>query len=161
MDADPPAAEAARRIVAGTTLGSLATVAVDPAGYPFGSLVAYAVDDAGSPVLCLSDLAEHVHNVRQDRRASLLAAEVMGGGDPLALGRVTLIGDVHPAPDEDVAQLRERYLAAHPDAFYVDFADFTFYRLVVRSIRYVGGFGRMSWVDVEAYRAAFGDAKRA
>ena len=44
--------------------------------------------------------------------------------------------------------MRDRYLAANPtSAYYVDFGDFVFYRLDVQSIRYVGGYGRMSWVD--------------
>ena len=36
----------------------------------------------------------------------------------------------------------------------MDFGDFAFYRLDVASIRYVGGYGRMSWVDPAEYAAA-------
>lgn len=158
----PSHAERARTIVACTTLGSLSTVALDPAGYPFGSLVAYALDDDGCPILALSDLAEHAHNLAEDPRGSLMAAEAMGGdgGDPLALGRVTLIGDIAPAPESDLPGLRERFRAVHPDAIYVDFPDFKLYRLDVQSVRYVGGFGRMSWVDAPSYRAAEADPIR-
>ena len=45
--------------------------------------------------------------------------------------------------------------AANPtSAYYIDFGDFTFYRLDVESIRYVGGYGRMSWVDAAGYAEA-------
>ena len=39
-------------------------------------------------------------------------------------------------------------------SYYIDFGDFTFYRLDVESIRYVGGYGRMSWVDAARYAEA-------
>ncbi len=50
-------------------------------------------DAHGRPVLCLSALAEHFCNFGADPRASLLVAEAMvPGTDPLAGGRVTLVG---------------------------------------------------------------------
>ena len=50
---------------------------------------------------------------------------------------------------------RDRYLAANPSAaYYIEFGDFVFYRLNVESIRYVGGYGRMSWVDADSYATA-------
>lgn len=51
--------------------------------------------------------------------------------------------------------MRELYLAAQPTAaYYVDFGDFVFLRLGVESIRYVGGYGRMSWVEAADYAVA-------
>lgn len=46
------------------------------------------------------------------------------------------------------------YAAGHPTAFYVRFDDYSAYRLQVEAIRYVGGFGRMSWVTAADYAAA-------
>ena len=77
---EPSDAERGRTLLAATRTGTLATVAVDPAGFPFGSLVAYAVDDLGRPLLCLSDLAEHSRNLAADPRASLMAARRHGTG---------------------------------------------------------------------------------
>ena len=96
-------------------------------------------------------MAEHTQNALRDPRASLLVTEpVPEGADPLASGRVTLLGLLAPVDDDgarDVA--RARYLEANPAAsYYIDFGDFTFLRLTVDHIRYVGGYGRMSWVDV-------------
>ena len=83
-------------------------------------------------------MAEHTQNALRDPRASLLITEpVPEGTDPLAAGRVTLLGRLSEV-DRDLAQ--ERYLAANPTAaYYIDFGDFVFYRLDVESIRYVGG----------------------
>lgn len=155
--ATPSHAERARTMAAGINSGTLCTVGSDPAGYPYGSLVTLAFDDA-SPVFLISELAEHTKNLRLDRRASLLLAEG-GGGDPLARGRVTLIGACDIIEAEDgLAGARESYLAAHPSAsYYVDFGDFSFWRLRVESLRYIGGYGRMSWVDSAAWYDAVVD----
>jgi putative heme iron utilization protein len=56
---------------------------------------------------------------------------------------------------DDLPAARDRYLLANPTAaYYIEFGDFVFYRLDVESIRYVGGYGRMSWVDAGAYAQA-------
>lgn len=156
---EPSHAERCRTLVAGTSRGTLCTLAGDPEGYPFGSVATYALDDCGSPLFFVSLMAEHTQNAERDRRASLLVAEpVADGDDPLAAGRVTLIGDLARVPDEDVTDVRERYLAANPtSAYYIDFGDFAFYRLALRAVRYVGGYGRMSWVDAGAFGRAEAD----
>jgi heme iron utilization protein len=54
--------------------------------------------------------------------------------------------------EDDRPTDRDGHLKANPtSANYIDFGDFTFYRHDVQSIRYVGGYGRMSWVDAAAY----------
>ena len=142
--------------MAGTNRATLCTLAADPAGYPFGSVVTYALDQGAAPLVFLSLMAEHTQNAERDRRASLLVTEAVGeGADPLAFGRVTLLGDLGRVADGDVPAARDRYLAANPSAaYYIDFGDFAFYRLALRCVRYVGGFGRMSWVDAEAFAGA-------
>jgi putative heme iron utilization protein len=153
---EPTHAELARTLVATTNRGVLSTVALDPPGYPFGSVATYALDERGRPVVFVSTMAEHTRNATADPRASLLVAEpVAPDSDPLAAGRATLIGDLLPVPDGERAAVRTLYLDANPaSASYIDFGDFGFWRLEVRSVRYVGGYGRMSWVEPGDYRAA-------
>ncbi len=157
---EPSDAERGRTLLAATRTGALATVSVD-GGFPFGSLVAYAVDDVGRPLLCLSDLAEHSRNLAADSRASLMACASAGGsGDPLALARVTVLGTVVELRDDLRAAALHTYRQRHPDAFYAVFGDFRLYRLDVSSVRYVGGFGRMSWVSADDHAAAEPDPLR-
>jgi len=52
------------------------------------------------------------------------------------------------------------YRERHPDAFYAAFDDFRLYRLEVSSVRYVGGFGRMSWVSADDHATAEPDPLR-
>ncbi len=101
-------------------------------------------------------MAEHTQNAMRDPWASLLVTEpVPDGADPLASGRATLLGRLTTVSDDDRPIARDRYLVANPTAaYYIDFGDFVFYRLDVESIRYVGGYGRMSWVDPSDYAVA-------
>jgi len=156
---EPSDAERARTLVVESRTATLSTVAVDSPGTPFGSLVSHASDERGRPLLCLSDLAEHSRNLATDRRASVMVTEA-GDGDPLARGRVTLLGEVTVLDGDERAAALQRYRAVHPDAFYVEFSDFRVYRMEVGSARYVGGFGRMSWVDAGEYSRAEPDPLR-
>jgi putative heme iron utilization protein len=88
--AAPSHAERARTLVSRHGFGSLATLTVEPAGYPYASFTTFALD-AGAPVFLISRLAEHTRNLLADARASLLVHET-GQADPLANGRVTLVG---------------------------------------------------------------------
>ena len=101
--------------------------------------------DNGAPVFLISRLAEHTKNLERDSRASLLVAE--GGAlDPLANGRVTMLGPCTRVEGEG-GSARAAFLATHPNAaYYADFRDFAFWKLHVDSVRYIGGYGRMSWV---------------
>ena len=155
----PSAAEEARTLVHGTTRATLATLALDPAGHPFGSLVTYGIlEPDGTPVLFLSTLAEHTRNLEADRRASLLVvAEATDSRDVLADGRVTLLGEAERLERDDVRveAARDAYVTANPDAAgYLGLSDFSFWLLHVSNLRWVGGFGRMSWCDAADYASA-------
>ena len=156
---EPTHAERARTLVATSNRGVLSTVALDPAGYPFGSVATYAIDDAGRPIVFVSTMAEHTRNAAADPRASLIVTEpVPDGSDPLAAGRVTLVGDLLEVGGDERPAVRDRYLERNPaSAYYIDFGDFSFWRLEVNSVRYVGGYGRMSWVEAEDYGRAEAD----
>ena len=148
----PTHAERARTLVASISTGTLCTLAIEPAGYPYGSFVTVAFEN-GNPVFLISALAEHTRNLEQDPRASLLVAE-SGAADPLANGRVTMLGPCARV-EGDGENARAAFLAAHPNsAYYADFRDFGFWRLQVDSVRYIGGYGRMSWISKEEWQAA-------
>ena len=118
----PTHAERARTLVAGIPTGTLCTLAHEPEGYPYGSFVTVAFDN-GNPVFLISGLAEHTKNLERDPRASLLVAE-SGSADPLANGRVTLLGPCTRVEGKG-GSARDAFLAAHPNAsYYADFRDF-------------------------------------
>jgi heme oxygenase (biliverdin-IX-beta and delta-forming) len=152
---EPTYAERARTLVHQGRTGTLSTLSRRHPGHPFGSVMPYALDEQGSPLFLISSMAMHTQNLQADRRASLLVAQSVSGGDPLAAGRVTLMGEVVPVPGTEVAARRAAYLAWHPNAAYwVDFEDFAFYRLEISDVYFVGGFAAMDWVSAGEYRAA-------
>ena len=151
----PTHAERARTLIAQIKTGTLCTLAAEPEGYPYGSFVTVGFD-GGDPVVLVSTMAEHTKNLQRDTRASLLVAEG-GSEDPLANGRVTLLGPCARV-EGDGGSARAAFLAAHPNAaYYMDFGDFAFWKLRVESVRYIGGYGRMSWVEAVDWRAAEAD----
>src|ERR1700736_3651179 len=123
----PTHAERARTLVAQISKGTLCTLAQEPKGYPYGSLVTVAFDNS-NPVFLISELAEHTKNLDRDPRASLMVAEG-GTADPLANGRVTLLG-LCKRVEGDLGGARAAFFAAHPNAtYYADFRDFGFWKL--------------------------------
>jgi len=112
----------------------------------------YGLDDEGHPVFLISTMAMHTHNVRADPRSSLLVTEPQAGADPLGESRVTLLGNVLPVPEPDVSAARALYLARYSNSkHWVDFDDFSFYRMDVVDVYYVGGFGVMGWISASEY----------
>jgi putative heme iron utilization protein len=153
--ATPTHAERARTLVARISTGTLCTIALEPQGYPYGSFVTVAFD-RGDPIFLISGLAEHTKNLERDPRASLLVAEG-GSADPLANGRVTMLGPCTRV-DGDGGSARAAFFAAHPNsAYYADFRDFAFWKLHVEHVRYIGGYGRMSWIGKADWQAAEAD----
>jgi putative heme iron utilization protein len=74
---------------------------------------------------------------------------------PLGASRVTLIGNVLRVPEEEVAEARKLYLTRYADSkHWVDFDDFSFYRMNVVDVYYAGGFGVMGWVPASEYYSA-------
>jgi putative heme iron utilization protein len=128
---------------------------LEPEGYPYGSLVTVAFDE-GNPIFLISELAEHTKNLERDPRASLLVAE-SGADDPLANGRVTMLGPCTRV-EADGGRARAAFLTVHPNAsYYADFRDFAFWILSVNAIRYIGGYGRMSWISQRDWHGAEAD----
>lgn len=169
---EPSHAERARTLAADATRGTLATLAsgragaggADLAGFPYPAVANVVTAEDGSPVVFVSTLAPHTRHLHRDPRASvLLAEEVAAGADRLAASRVSVMGTMEllPRGSEAFAAARDRYLAAHPSATYVDYHDFECWRMRVEAVRYIGGFGRMGWVGADGYAGAEPDPLRA
>jgi heme iron utilization protein len=130
----------ARLLLRRVRTASLGTVNRDGGG-PYASVVNLATDLAGAPVIFASRLAWHTRNLLEDGRGCILASELPHSGDALTGPRVTVMGTFEHV---DAAPLRERYAAHHPAArLYLDFADFSFWRLAADTIHAVAGFGRI------------------
>jgi len=149
---EPSFAERARTLVYMARIGSLSTLSRKQPGFPFGSVMPYGLGEHGRPIFLISTMAMHTQNLQADPRASLLVAQDNAGSDPLGASRVTLVGNVLPVPKSEVAEARKLYLARYANSkYWVDFEDFSFYRMDVVDVYYVGGFGVMGWVSASEY----------
>src|SRR5437660_10381585 len=152
---EPAFAERGRTLMYLGRIGSLSTLSRKQPGFPFGSVMPYGLDDHGRPIFLISTMAMHTQNLQADPPASLLVTQDDTGGDPLGAARVTLVGNVLPIPESEVPEARKLYLQRYANSkYWVDFEDFSFYRLAVVDVYYVGGFGVMGWVSAPDYTQA-------
>lgn len=139
----------ARRLLRSHRYGALGTLSKKFDGYPFGSITPYLVDHDGSLLILISGLAEHTKNIRHDPRVSLITHDQH---DPQiqTQGRVTLLGKAEKEEDREL--IGPHYLRHFPEAEQLlMMQDFAFYRIRPHAIRYIGGFGRIHWVDMGQY----------
>lgn len=140
--------DAARRFVRGQHSGVLSTISQRIEGFPFGSVAPFIVDHGGCPIILISTLAEHTKNIDADSRVSLIVQPY--SPDMQVAGRVTLLGRAQRLDDKSA--LGPRYLRFHPQAeSYFAMHDFNFYRIEPVRIRYIGGFGKIHWVEPAQY----------
>jgi putative heme iron utilization protein len=134
--------------------GVLSTNSNSLEGYPTGSVVGFEVDDEGKPFFVFSTMSAHTTDILKDGKSSLtvMASDFKGAAE----GRVVIVGDVVKVFDDaEKAKLREKYLSRHKEAFWIDFGDFSYFRMKsMNTIRYIGGFAMAGSVTPEEYTSA-------
>ena len=154
-DFDP--SRLARSLLRRSRQGALATLMAG-SGDPYCSLVNVAAHADGSPILLISRLAVHTKNILGDNRVSLMLDE-RAAGDPLEGARIMLAGRAEDVAGGDTGGFRRRYLNAHPSAeAFVDFKDFSFFRIAPSELHLVAGFGRIIDLKPEQFLTDISDA---
>ena len=154
-DFDP--GKLARSLLRRSRQGALATLMAG-SGDPYCSLVNVASHPDGTPLLLISRLAVHTKNLLADTRASLMLDE-RAEGDPLEGSRIMLSGRAEEVTSPDLEVVRRRYLNAHPSAgAFVDFKDFSFFRIRPTGTHLVAGFGRILDLKPQQFLTDLSDA---
>jgi putative heme iron utilization protein len=149
------AAATARALLAAESVGLLSTISVRRPGTPYGSVTPYALSAAGAPLLLLSGLAAHTHNLRADPRAGLFVGDHTAAADPQAGARLSLMGRAALVPAADEPDARARYLARWPNAAdTLALGDFSLWRFEVEEARFIAGFGDIRWLPASAFASA-------
>lgn len=148
-----------RRLLRAQRHGTLGTLSTALSGYPYCSVVPYVLDHEGRPVLLVSRLAEHTHNMLADGRVCLFAHETEPNVQ--AGSRVTLMGTASRISGDDPGTAR--YARYFPEASAYRQLDFDYFRIAPASLRVVAGFAKVHWISREAYTppAADFDAREA
>ncbi|MGE0237318.1 MAG: HugZ family protein [Parvibaculaceae bacterium] len=134
----------ARQLLRRARTAALGTGNLDPQG-PYVSLANIATDAQGHPVIFISRLAWHTRNIEANPQGSLMVSEIPAAGDALTGPRVTVMGRFERLEAPEIAP---RYARHHPEArAYLDFPDFSFWRLKPEKIHAVAGFGRIETME--------------
>ena len=141
-------AKNARELLLKEYRGALATQSKAMPGFPFGSVVPYCLDEQGRPLILISRIAQHTHNLQKDPKCSLLVGE-RDADDVQAVGRLTYLAEAEPLRDTAaIDAAAERYYRYFPEsADYHKAHDFDFWVLKPVRHRYIGGFGAIHWLD--------------
>lgn len=126
------------------TDGTLATHSQTVPGYPFATAVPHVPDEVHRPVFCISRLAEHTRNILADARVSYAITQP-GVSDVQNAPRMTIVGDMEPV--ELSSAFVEHFLRYQPSAEPLLALDLSFFRLTPRRLRYIGGVGKMGWLE--------------
>ncbi|KPA98462.1 MULTISPECIES: HugZ family protein [Pseudomonas] len=142
------AAKSARELLLKEYRGVLSTHSKAMPGFPFGSVVPYCLDDQGRPLILISRIAQHTHNLQKDPKCSLLVGE-REAEDVQAVGRLTCLAQAQKLTEADaIDAAAERYYRYFPDSRnYHKAHDFDFWVLEPVRHRYIGGFGAIHWLD--------------
>lgn len=146
----------ARELLLKEYRGVLSTHSKSMPGFPFGSVVPYCLDAEGHPLILISRIAQHTHNLQRDPKCSLLVGE-RGAEDVQAVGRLTLLAEARQLEDADAIEAAaERYYRYFPESRnYHRAHDFDFWVLKPVRYRYIGGFGAIHWLDHVALASPF------
>jgi len=131
----------------GIHASTLATQSLQMPGYPYATVVPNVLDEHHRPILLISALAEHTKNLLANPKVSISVSE-LGIANVQDGRRLTLVGDAEQF--EASEELKARYLRYQPAAEQYLMLDFMFFRIVPMRLRYIGGVGRMGWIEGEA-----------
>lgn len=135
---------AALQLMHGNHYATLASHSSQQEGYPYATVLPYVLDPQHRPLLLISALAEHTRNLLADGRCSLSITE-KDVQDVQAGARLTLLADAVRIEPE--ALLRQRFCRYQASAEELLQLDFMFFRLEPMRLRYIGGVGRMGWLE--------------
>tara|TARA_Y100000768_G_scaffold313057_1_gene247770 strand:- start:352 stop:1068 length:717 start_codon:yes stop_codon:yes gene_type:complete len=125
--------------------GVLSTISKKFDGYPFGSFTTFTTDRDRSIIIYVSDLAQHTKNLKNDSKASLTIYNLNKKGDQQDSQRLTLLGDLKLADNQEDCKKRFSLFLPH-SANYHKMHDFSFYTLEINQARWIGGFGQIAWL---------------
>jgi putative heme iron utilization protein len=153
----PSQAQALKALLETQRVASLGTL---HDGEPYVSMVPFALLSRGQGlVIHVSQLAAHTRDMLSHSAVSLLIVSPQGPEVPVqALPRATIQGHARPCPDADPDYIEARrvYLSRFPDSIDMfNFADFSLFVIVPRTVRFVGGFAQATTITAETLAGLF------
>ena len=143
-----------------SNIGILSTNSAKFENYPFGSLVSYSTSRSRSIYLYISTLAQHTKNIKNSNKVCLTIANVNNSGDKQDSPRLSLLGKVDLVEGDEIKYCEQSYYSLIPNSInYKKMHDFSFYKISIDSIRWIGGFGEISWLKKDNWLELIPDWK--
>ncbi len=134
--------------------GVLSTISQRNKGYPFGSFTTFISGRDRSLYFYLSDIAQHTINFKKNSKASLTIVNQKTKGDKQNNQRLSLIGDIIILSKEDIKYYQQKFHCIFPESKkYADFHGFNFYKMEVKDVRWIGGFGKIGWLEIARWKS--------
>ncbi|MBO9491518.1 DUF2470 domain-containing protein [Endozoicomonas sp. G2_1] len=144
----------AKQLLRSNGVGVISTHSNNLKGYPFGSVSPYLCDSDGSLYFYISDIAQHAKNLTINEKMSITIFNQADAGDQNTEGRITIVGDAVPVTSEQQDAIIEKYVRLYPAAeSYKQAHDFKMWRLTAKRVRYIGGFGKIFWLEKDEWQA--------
>ena len=120
---------------------------------PETSMTPFAMDQ-GDILLHLSTLARHTKNIQRQAAVGFMVCTPEAEADSLlALPRISFQGCVALVPEAELEAAKAVYLSRIPDAEPLfNFSDFSLFRLSVRDVFWVGGFGSARKIGLKTWQ---------
>ncbi|CAM4159300.1 HugZ family protein [Pseudoalteromonas byunsanensis] len=147
------AAFEARTLVRQSNVCVISTISKNLAGYPFGSVSPFMSDNEGRLIFYIAGIAQHSRNLTENSKMCATVFDAAEQGDQNAHARVTIVGDAAPVPQDEHDALLTRYERQYPEAIsYRQAHDFQLWRMDVKRVRYIGGFGHIFWIEKDEWQ---------
>ena len=143
----------AQALLRAQRFGTLATASAKHDQWPFASVMPYGFMADGAPVIYIAGIAEHTRNLKANPRASLFVhPDIPANEDAQTHARLTLMVEAEHVSKDATDDAWARYVCRLPDAQgYTKAHDFELWRLKPVRARYIGGFGRIYWLEAAAF----------
>lgn len=128
--------------------GVLTTISDKFEGYPFGSFITYITDRDRSVIIFASNLAEHTTNIKKNSKSCFTIFSIKDHENKQDNPRMSLLGDFNKVEDSRREELKQKLIKHLPESdLYLELPDFNFYKMSVTNVRWIGGFGKIGWLN--------------
>ena len=134
--------------------GILSTISKKNKNYPFGSFATFVTARDRTIYFYFSDIAQHTINLKENPKACLTISKSISNEDVQNSQRLSLMGNIKSIKESNKEYCKNKFHEFFPESKkYMNFHGFNFYQLEINSIRWIGGFGKIAWLETEDWKS--------
>ncbi|WP_127717365.1 HugZ family protein [Halobacteriovorax sp. HLS] len=120
--------------------------------YPYGSICPFVLTPTGEVIILISEIAMHTKNIHIDPNISFTVYDQTAPNKQKA-SRCSIVGKATLLKEGAQKELAcELYTKFYPESKrYFEAHDFNFYSLTAARVRFIEGFGKISWIEASEF----------